>query len=119
MHLLKKVKIERKVLEVKEVDQDGPADAVDVVIQKAIIQEKIEFEIHDPLRALELIGKHERLFIDRSELTGKDGTPLIPEDSGRVIVYLPDNGRGDAKATKTLPASDAGSGVDDRTDEGK
>lgn len=33
----------------------------------------------------------------RVELTGKDGQKLIPENNGpQVVVYLPDNGRGDA-----------------------
>ena len=32
----------------------------------------------DKLRALELIGKHLAMFVDRTELTGKDGVPLAP-----------------------------------------
>lgn len=33
-------------------------------------------EFHDPQRALELIGKHHGLFVDRQEITGKDGADL-------------------------------------------
>ena len=35
-----------------------------------------EVELHDPIRALELLGKAHKLFVYRHELTGKDGTPL-------------------------------------------
>jgi phage terminase small subunit len=31
---------------------------------------------YDKVKALELLGKHLGMFIDRTELTGKDGTPL-------------------------------------------
>lgn len=64
-----------------------------------VIDETVKFEIHDPLRALELLGKHSRLFVERVESTGKDGRPLIPENPASVIVYLPDNGRGDQDQT--------------------
>lgn len=30
-------------------------------------------EIHDPIVALQLIGKHHKLFVERTEVTGKDG----------------------------------------------
>lgn len=33
-------------------------------------------ELHDSLAALEKIGKHHKLFVDRSEVTGKDGGPV-------------------------------------------
>lgn len=33
-------------------------------------------EFHDAQRALELIGKHHGLFIERQEITGKDGGPV-------------------------------------------
>jgi hypothetical protein len=36
----------------------------------------VEVELHDPLRALELLGKAHKLFVYRHELTGKDGAPL-------------------------------------------
>jgi hypothetical protein len=46
------------------------------------------------------------------ELTGKGGTPLIPDNPARVVVYLPDNARGDSDAAP-VTAHDAESGVDD------
>lgn len=36
----------------------------------------VEFELHDAQSALALLGKAHRLFIDRRELTGKDGGEL-------------------------------------------
>lgn len=35
-----------------------------------------KIELHDRLRALELIGKHHRLFTDKHEVTGEDGAPI-------------------------------------------
>lgn len=35
-----------------------------------------EIEMHDRLRALELLGKHHKLFTDKQEITGADGTAL-------------------------------------------
>jgi phage terminase small subunit len=38
-----------------------------------------KFEHSGANRAYELLGKHLKLFTDKSELTGKDGAPLVPE----------------------------------------
>ncbi len=89
--LLKKIEVDRDVMEVKESGGDEP-------IERSIIKEKVKITIHDPLKALELLGKHGKLFTDRTEVTGKDGRPLIPDDATQVIFYLPDNGRGDGDA---------------------
>ena len=35
-----------------------------------------EFDANGALRAQELLGKHLKLFTDKTELTGKDGAPL-------------------------------------------
>lgn len=35
-----------------------------------------EIELHDRLRALELIGKHHKLFTDKQEIGGLDGKPI-------------------------------------------
>ncbi|MEE9365420.1 MAG: terminase small subunit [Dehalococcoidales bacterium] len=45
-------------------------------------------ELHDAQAALALIGKHHRLFVDRQEITGKDGAPIEVEIK-EVIVELP------------------------------
>ena len=47
--------------------------------------EWVEVELHDPQRALELIGKHHNLFVDRD----KEGNPIQPI----VNVYIPTNNR--------------------------
>lgn len=41
----------------------------------------IEIELHDPVRALELLGRHHKLFINVTELTGKDGAPIEVKDA--------------------------------------
>lgn len=48
--------------------------------------EWVEVELHDPQRALELIGKHHSLFVDRDD----KGNPIQPI----VNVYIPKNDRG-------------------------
>jgi hypothetical protein len=41
---------------------------------------EIELEIHDPLRSLELIGRHHKLFTDKTEVSGPGGEPVKYED---------------------------------------
>lgn len=36
----------------------------------------LEVELHDPQAALVQLGRHHKLFVERHELTGKDGGPL-------------------------------------------
>ncbi|WP_295814500.1 terminase small subunit [uncultured Deinococcus sp.] len=36
----------------------------------------VEFELHDPSRNLELLGKAQKLFVDRTEHSGPNGEPL-------------------------------------------
>lgn len=39
-------------------------------------QHGLKFKRQDPVRALELIGKHHKLFADRTEVTGPNGAPI-------------------------------------------
>lgn len=39
-------------------------------------------EFHDPVSALQLIGKTHKLFVERQEVTGKDGKPIEIDDVG-------------------------------------
>ena len=39
----------------------------------ALVEERVEIEVHDPQSALGLIGKHLQLFVDRVEHTGAEG----------------------------------------------
>ena len=47
----------------------------------------IAVESCDKVKALELLGRHLKLFTDKTELTGKDGGPIQQE---AVVVYLPE-----------------------------
>lgn len=38
-----------------------------------VVTQEVDFELHDAQAALQLIGRHHKLFVDRTELTGKDG----------------------------------------------
>lgn len=41
----------------------------------------VTIELHDPQAALQLLGRHRKLFVDRTELTGKDGNPIEVSDA--------------------------------------
>ena len=62
-----------------------------------IVEREVRF--HDKNRALEMAGKHLGMFTDKvnhkHEVTGKDGGPI--ETKAQVMIYLPDNGRGDKR----------------------
>ena len=40
-----------------------------------------EIELHDPFTAQQAIGKHYRLFIERQEVSGPDGAPLVDTEA--------------------------------------
>ena len=42
---------------------------------------KVSIELHDAQSALQLLGRHHKLFVDRTELTGKDGNPIEVSDA--------------------------------------
>lgn len=42
-----------------------------------VYEVETEIELHDPQAALVHIGRHLKLFTDKTELTGKDGEPLL------------------------------------------
>jgi phage terminase small subunit len=48
--------------------------------EKSFEVEWVEVELYDSQRALELIGKHHGIFVDRHEITGKNGEPLLTDD---------------------------------------
>lgn len=113
--LIRKVKIKRTRRVVEQIVPDEMFETEDPrvkllagdgerreQIESSVIFEEITYEIHDPLRALELIGKHGKLFVDKFEHTGADGKDL-PEAPATVAIFLPDNGRDDV----TLPAQPA------------
>lgn len=69
-HLIKKVKVKKRV--------GGPED-------DPWTETETEVELHDPMRAMETIGRHHKLFTDRVDHTG---IPTVP-----TVVIMPDNNR--------------------------
>jgi hypothetical protein len=70
---------------IKGDDEDGtPVTEVDV-----------ELELYDAQAALVHIGRHHKLFTDKSELTGKDGAPLVVKG---YIGFSPDDWDNDANS---------------------
>lgn len=51
-----------------------------------------EYEFYDAQSALQLIGRHHAIFVERQELTGANGGP-VESNNAQVVVYIPDNGR--------------------------
>lgn len=49
----------------------------------------LRFKLHSKTEALALLGKHLGMFKEKLELTGKDGTPLLP-DYDRLRTLAPD-----------------------------
>lgn len=53
------------------------------LIKKYTIDDKgkVSIELYDAQAALQLLGRHHKLFVDRTELTGKDGEPIEVADA--------------------------------------
>jgi len=64
LHLIKKASITRRR------QQDDAKDEIVTV-------ETVTLELYDSQTALQLLGKHHKLFTDKVEHTGKDGQPLF------------------------------------------
>jgi len=76
LHLIKKIKTKRQ-RQITAEKKDKASETWE--------HEWVEVELHDPQRALELIGRHHSLFIDRDD----GGKPIHPV----VNVYIPKNDR--------------------------
>lgn len=100
--LLKKVTIERDVIEVKTSAVDAGPDDEGEIFERSVIKERVKFEIHDPIKAMELIGKHARIFVDNVQNLNKHGEPT--DERATVVIHLPDNGRGDGDGKKRKTA---------------
>ena len=61
-----------------------------------------EIELYDPLTALQLLGRHHKLFVDRAELTGQDGNPIEVSDARDRLL--------DRLARRAADADESGSG---------
>ena len=81
-HLIKKIKTKR-LRQITAEKKDKASETWE--------HEWVEVELHDPQKALELIGRHHNLFVDRD----KEGNPIQPI----VNVYMPANNREDTDAS--------------------
>lgn len=70
------------LLSSEDIDDDTAA-AISEVSQTAA---GLKIKLHDKRAALVDIGKHLGMFIERKELTGKDGAPLVPDAPKGVLV---------------------------------
>lgn len=48
-----------------------------VISEVKVTNTGVSIKLHDKLKALELLGKHLGMFIERQEVTGKDGGPIM------------------------------------------
>jgi len=55
-------------------------------IKRVAESAEAEGKFSDALRGYELLGKHRKLFTDKTEVTGKDGKDLMPEAPKGVLV---------------------------------
>lgn len=67
-HLIKKVKQKTTIILSKKQEDDDRQE------------EWVEVELYSALEALQLLGRHHKLFVDRTELTGKDGESLVSSE---------------------------------------
>lgn len=67
-------------------DLDISAKYVLESIKRVAIAAEGEGKFSDALRGYELLGKHRKLFTDKTEVTGKDGKDLNPAPSGVLVV---------------------------------
>lgn len=69
-----------------------------------------EVEFHDVQTALLALGKHHRLFVERHEVTGKDGEPIAIEDARDQLARLLAAKADRSGTAGTHQPTDAGSG---------
>lgn len=80
------------------IQEDGTIDIAQMVKDgRAHLIKKIsytkgrkEYEFHDAQAALVQLGKHHKLFVDRQEVTGKDGGPIEHDYRSELLRKLAD-----------------------------
>lgn len=70
---------------------------------------KVAIELYDAQTAQTLIGKHHKLFVDRTELTGKDGNPIEVSDARSRLADILEK-RAAAAAAEPDPGGGRGAG---------
>lgn len=71
-HLIKKVRQKT----ITTVDKNGEEEETNT----------IEIELYDAQEALNSIGKYHGLFVDRSEISGPNGVPLVEDDKAAIAL---------------------------------
>ena len=74
-----------------ELEQDWVVNELRKVAQKCLPVEDDDGKpianiVNVGVKALELLGRHQGIFIDKREITGKDGKDLVPEAPKGVLV---------------------------------
>ena len=83
-----RMKIPTQIIEVKDSDEVDGTMISEVSISK---DGTFKFKLHDKLKALEMAGKHQGMFVEKHEVTGKDGAPIeieSPEQRQKRIEAL-------------------------------
>lgn len=89
LHLLKKASVTRRR------QKDDKDDLV--------IVETVTIELYDAQAALALLGRHHKLFADRTELTGKDGAPIEVSDARSRLSSILEKRAAAAEAERDSP----------------
>lgn len=95
LHLIKKASVTRR-------RQKDDRDEIVTV-------ETITLELYDAQAALALLGRHHKLFVDRTELTGKDGAPIEVSDARDRLADILTK-RAAAAAAESDPGDHRGAG---------
>lgn len=92
LHLIKKASITRRK------QKDETKDEI-------VTLETVTIELYDAQAALQLLGRHHKLFVDRTELTGKDGDPIEINDARSRLADLLEKRAAAAAAEPDPPAN--------------
>lgn len=65
-----------KLKESEEISDDAAAIVAEVKETTSATGGTLSLKTHDKVKALELLGRHVGMFVDKTEVTGKDGAPI-------------------------------------------
>jgi len=75
LHLIKKMKV-KTTTKLLVGDGESLPENEDSILINQLVTTEIDFELYDAQAALEKLGKHHKLFVERTELTGLNGGPI-------------------------------------------